>query len=406
VKDWPLLEEAVDAKLEDQDEFVQWWDSPEGVRGKGERANVPERGHFAADAEARTGITKQQYRAGGQAWRRPSNTGSGKSRPRSARPASSRSNPSAAAECGLATNRTYRYVLFACASISSRANLATMAVSSQVIERFAEASGRNPFTLVRMLSTLRAAKLVPKGGPGGGKSSAHFSVEHLANVVLGLAGLEPSDAVEAAESLARLQALKFTPTPGDQRQQMMAARLSGPVDDNWKFPFKTLGGFVEHLIALYVTIGREGLVEPIARIEAEGLPWSLELCLNPLSARELRGDVVQKVFAADEPAPLAGLEVVTRLRLPVILTAAGLALDTERHEAAVVQVSRPGQSAGNENAVPGRTAPRPPRPKTRTADPHDRPHSLMRKEREQSVTCVVPSPRGFAPPIEGPAPCP
>src|SRR3954451_2968635 len=239
-----------------------------------------------------------------------------------------------------------------------------MSVASQVVEQLAAVSGRNPFTLVRMLSTLRAAKLVPKGGPGGGKSAAHFSVEHLANTVLALAGPEPSDAVEAAESLARLQALKFTPTPDDVRRQMQATRLAGgPLDESWKFPFQTLGGFVEHTIQLYMKVCREGLVEPIARIEAEGPAWSLELCLDPLSARELRGDVVQKVFAADEPAPLAGLEVVTRLRLPVILTAAGLALDTERHNAAVVQVSRSGK-AGHENAVLAGTAPRPPRTKT------------------------------------------
>jgi len=26
VKDWPLLEQAVDAKIEEQEEFVRWWD--------------------------------------------------------------------------------------------------------------------------------------------------------------------------------------------------------------------------------------------------------------------------------------------------------------------------------------------------------------------------------------------
>jgi hypothetical protein len=32
VQDWPLLVEAVDAKIEDQREFVQWWDDAVGVR--------------------------------------------------------------------------------------------------------------------------------------------------------------------------------------------------------------------------------------------------------------------------------------------------------------------------------------------------------------------------------------
>jgi len=26
VKDWPLLEQAVDAKIEEQEKFVEWWD--------------------------------------------------------------------------------------------------------------------------------------------------------------------------------------------------------------------------------------------------------------------------------------------------------------------------------------------------------------------------------------------
>lgn len=58
-RDWPLLEQAVDAKLDDQEEFVRWWD--ERVRPHGVRADVAEPGHLAAPvAEELTGITKQQ----------------------------------------------------------------------------------------------------------------------------------------------------------------------------------------------------------------------------------------------------------------------------------------------------------------------------------------------------------
>ena len=57
IKDWPLLEQAVDAKIEEQEEFVTWWG--EKVRDKGERANVADHGHFVAEAERLTGITKQ-----------------------------------------------------------------------------------------------------------------------------------------------------------------------------------------------------------------------------------------------------------------------------------------------------------------------------------------------------------
>jgi phage N-6-adenine-methyltransferase len=58
--DWPLLAEAIDAKVDEQQRFVGWWDSPEGVREKGQRANSAARGHFVADAERDIGVTHQQ----------------------------------------------------------------------------------------------------------------------------------------------------------------------------------------------------------------------------------------------------------------------------------------------------------------------------------------------------------
>ena len=64
VKDWPTLETAVEKKVEDQTEFVRWWD--DSVRGKGKRANVADRGHFVEDVENLTGITKQQVSKWGQ----------------------------------------------------------------------------------------------------------------------------------------------------------------------------------------------------------------------------------------------------------------------------------------------------------------------------------------------------
>lgn len=58
IHDWPLLEQAVEAKMEEQAEFVRWW--KENVRGRGERANSAGRGYFVEDAENSTGITHQQ----------------------------------------------------------------------------------------------------------------------------------------------------------------------------------------------------------------------------------------------------------------------------------------------------------------------------------------------------------
>lgn len=63
VKDWPLLEKAVDEKIEDQTEFVRWWRETVSVRHGAGRGNkkVTDPGCFSVDdAEDLTGITKQQ----------------------------------------------------------------------------------------------------------------------------------------------------------------------------------------------------------------------------------------------------------------------------------------------------------------------------------------------------------
>ena len=59
VKDWPLLETAVEKKMGEQAAFVAWWD--ENVRAKGERSNVTDLLHLKAeDATKMTGIGKMQ----------------------------------------------------------------------------------------------------------------------------------------------------------------------------------------------------------------------------------------------------------------------------------------------------------------------------------------------------------
>jgi phage N-6-adenine-methyltransferase len=63
IRDWPLLEDAIDAKIEDQREFVRWWDENVGVRhgaGRGNKNNADPRSFSAEDAEAETGISQQQ----------------------------------------------------------------------------------------------------------------------------------------------------------------------------------------------------------------------------------------------------------------------------------------------------------------------------------------------------------
>lgn len=68
VKDWPLLEEAVDAKLKDQAEFVGWWEEHVTIRhGLGRGKKNAERGSFSVEkVEKETSIRQQQV----SKWRR------------------------------------------------------------------------------------------------------------------------------------------------------------------------------------------------------------------------------------------------------------------------------------------------------------------------------------------------
>ncbi len=67
VKDWPLLEQAVDAKIEEQREFVEWWDEKVSPNRGGDRGNQHSGGKSAerrtwqvSEIEKRTGISHQQ----------------------------------------------------------------------------------------------------------------------------------------------------------------------------------------------------------------------------------------------------------------------------------------------------------------------------------------------------------
>jgi hypothetical protein len=56
-----LAEEAIDAKIAEQEKFVGWWDGDEGVRPAGNQPIVAERGQLSVFAATlQTGISKQQ----------------------------------------------------------------------------------------------------------------------------------------------------------------------------------------------------------------------------------------------------------------------------------------------------------------------------------------------------------
>jgi phage N-6-adenine-methyltransferase len=61
-KDWPLLERAVEKKLDDQEDFVNWWRANVSPNKGGDRQSGEKRGSalFVSEATELTGITQQQ----------------------------------------------------------------------------------------------------------------------------------------------------------------------------------------------------------------------------------------------------------------------------------------------------------------------------------------------------------
>src|SRR5215469_10151743 len=80
-----------------------------------------------------------------------------------------------------------------------------MATGLQVIGILAPLLGLLPSTLERQFRAQRLAGQLPTGRPGGGRFSAHFETQHFVNLILGLAGPEPSAAPAAALRVMRLQ---------------------------------------------------------------------------------------------------------------------------------------------------------------------------------------------------------
>ena len=63
VKDWPLLEDAVEQKIDDQAEFVHWWDKtirPKRGAGRGNKNNGDLHCFSMEDAEKLTKIKQPQ----------------------------------------------------------------------------------------------------------------------------------------------------------------------------------------------------------------------------------------------------------------------------------------------------------------------------------------------------------
>ena len=189
-----------------------------------------------------------------------------------------------------------------------------MATGLQVIARLAPLLGLLSSTLERQLRAQRLAGQLPTGRPGGGKFSAHFEAQHFANIILGLAGSEPSDAPAAAVELLRLMPLLNTVNPPTGVPQPLPA-----LEDQ-------LADWLASIAEAYRRGGQDQ-----RDIVATFRSWEISLCLNPRRA-EILTDVAKQrwiVYASgDSPlAPLA-LRRVTVLHGELMLAAGELLADS------------------------------------------------------------------------------
>ena len=165
-----------------------------------------------------------------------------------------------------------------------------------------------PSTLERQLRAQRLAGQLPTGRPGGGRASAHFEAKHLANVILGLAGAEPSDAPAAAE------ALRSIPLDG-------AANWS----PDWPEPLPTFEDQIEYAISAMAEAYRQGDGIKIASY----LGAEISLCLNPRQAAITFGPV--GILYSIKAAPVVVLRRMTFLSGAPIVAAGELLADTIKH---------------------------------------------------------------------------
>ncbi len=191
-----------------------------------------------------------------------------------------------------------------------------MATGTLVNERLPSVLGILPSTLERLLRALQVAGLLPKGQPGGGrKGAAHLKDLHLSYVMLGCAGLQPSEAPDAVRSL-RSVPWRWT----NNASQDVGAALPTLED--------MLAYWIDRVAQPY---RQGGQWFPGALVVLRS--WQIQLCLAPLHAiitvQTTAGETTH-VYAAD-PTLAPGLRRLTILSGDVLLAAGELLADTEKH---------------------------------------------------------------------------
>lgn len=214
-----------------------------------------------------------------------------------------------------------------------------MATGTLAMERLPPVLGILPSTLERMLRALQVAELLPKGRPGGGKGgAAHLKLLDLAYVMLGCAGLQPS---EAPAAVMKLRALPHCQSfnPSDEAMQ----------------PLPTLEDQLAHSIDGAGAARRNNATwfpDAVAALRS----WELHLSLDPLFA------VIQVNTSAGETShlyalgstPRPGLSRQTIITGDVLMVMGELHVDTKRQLAlttpSFLDPSRANAAPGSNNA--------------------------------------------------------
>lgn len=192
-----------------------------------------------------------------------------------------------------------------------------MATGTLVNERLPSVLGILPSTLERMLRALQVAELLPKGRPGGGRKggAAHLEPLPLAYVMIGCAGLQPS---EAPNAVLKLRALPYYGS-------------FNPPDDVGT-PLPTLEDQLVHLIIGAGAARRNNATwfpDAIAALRS----WELQMSLDPLFAViqvETSAGETRHIYSVD-PNPRPGLRRQTILSGDVLMAVGELWADTEKH---------------------------------------------------------------------------
>ncbi len=196
-----------------------------------------------------------------------------------------------------------------------------MAVRVQVIAAFAQGSQWAPGTWERVTGELSKAGFAPKGAPGGGRGSAHYTEDPLASALLA-AAMHTTN--ETPEIVSRLEGLQALPPA-----MLVGGGFAGEIVQRGM----TLRGYLKQEITRWASPTAEMLAQ-LAAEQRWVSAWTLELIPSGpwANLRVHTGNAWVNVAFAPDPSLLsrtpAGIRRKAELTLPILKIAGDLLADT------------------------------------------------------------------------------